>query len=58
MNKQNNLGFLEILTLIFVVSKILAFVTWSWWLVFTPVIFSVLLGLVVGFIDGIANADE
>ncbi|MQS88273.1 hypothetical protein [Companilactobacillus mishanensis] len=56
--KSTGLGFLELLTLIFVVAKLLSFITWSWWLVFLPIIFKVLLSLVVGVIDGIANADE
>ncbi|WP_300558509.1 hypothetical protein [Companilactobacillus sp.] len=58
MNKQNTLGFLELLTLIFVVAKLLSFITWSWWLVFLPIIFKVVVSLIVGVIDGIANADE
>lgn len=43
MNNNNNdttktgLGFLSILTLIFVVAKILGFLSWSWWLVFLPI---------------------
>lgn len=56
--KSTGLGFLELLTLIFVVAKLLSFITWSWWLVFTPIIFKVVLSLGVGFIDGIANANE
>lgn len=55
---MNNIGFLELLTLIFVVAKLLSFITWSWWLVFLPIIFKVVLSLSVGFIDGIANANE
>ena len=58
MNKQNTLGFLELLTLIFVVAKLLSFITWSWWLVFLTIIFKVVVSLIVGVIDGIANADE
>ena len=57
-NNTSHIGFLELLTLIFVVAKILFFITWSWWLVFTPIIFKVVLSLGVGFIDGIANANE
>ena len=57
-NNTSHIGFLELLTLIFVVAKILSFITWSWWLVFTPIIFKVVLSLGVGFIDGIANANE
>ena len=34
---KTGLSFLSILTLIFVVAKILGFVAWSWWLVFLPI---------------------
>ncbi len=57
-NNTSHIGFLELLTLIFVVAKLLSFITWSWWLVFLPIIFKVLLSLVVGVINGIANVDE
>lgn len=30
------MGILEILTIIFVVLKVLGLITWSWWLVFAP----------------------
>lgn len=36
--KRGGIGFLSILTLIFVVAKITGFLSWSWWLVFLPVI--------------------
>lgn len=57
-NNTSHIGFLELLTLIFVVAKLLSFITWSWWLVFLPIILKVVLSLIVGFIDGIANVDE
>lgn len=57
-NNTLHIGFLELLTLIFVVAKLLSFITWSWWLVFLPIILKVVLSLIVGFIDGIANVDE
>jgi hypothetical protein len=31
------IGFLGLLTLIFVIAKIAGYITWSWWLVFSPV---------------------
>jgi hypothetical protein len=49
MSNDNNssssgrLGLANILTIIFVIAKILGYVNWSWWLVFLPTI------LVVGF---------
>ncbi|MCH4008132.1 hypothetical protein [Companilactobacillus sp.] len=57
-NNTSHIGFLELLTLIFVVAKLLSFITWSWWLAFLPIILKVVLSLIVGFIDGIANVDE
>lgn len=35
------MGLLEVLTVIFVVLKIVGIITWSWWLVFLPMIISV-----------------
>ncbi len=39
MNKVNIElpGFISLLTLIFVVAKILGEITWSWWWVFSPI---------------------
>jgi hypothetical protein len=34
-------GFLNLLTLIFVVAKLLHFINWSWWLVFAPTLISI-----------------
>ncbi|TGD24086.1 hypothetical protein EGT49_03870 [Companilactobacillus suantsaicola] len=51
MNSNNNetvqkgLGFSSILTLIFVVAKILNLIKWSWWLVFSPMLIA--LGLFI-----------
>lgn len=33
------IGFLGVLTLIFVAAKIFGYITWSWWIIFSPVIF-------------------
>jgi len=52
MNNNNNntthigLGFLSVLTLIFVVAKILNLITWSWWLVFTSILIPIALVIV------------
>ncbi len=44
------MGNLEVLTLIFIVLKLTGFIAWSWWLVLSPLILSVLLViLLVGF---------
>lgn len=34
------MGLLEVLTIIFVVLKLLGVITWSWWIVFLPLIVS------------------
>jgi len=36
-------GFLGLLTIVFVIAKIVGFIDWSWWLVFTPTIVGALL---------------
>lgn len=38
---------LVILTVIFVIAKLLNIITWSWWLVFTPTIILVVIYLIV-----------
>lgn len=46
------MGFTEILTIIFVVCKLLGIITWSWWLVLLPEIIAGALYLLflIGFI--------
>ena len=39
--------FIYTLTLIFVVAKIVGYITWSWWLVFLPLYGSLAIGLVL-----------
>lgn len=39
--------FVSVLTLIFVVAKLLGLINWSWWLVFSPMIISFSLGCLV-----------
>lgn len=41
------MGFCSILTLILVVAKIIGLVTFSWWIVFAPVIISVVIKLIL-----------
>ena len=37
------IGFLNLLTIIFVACKLFSVIDWSWWLVFAPTILNVLL---------------
>ena len=39
-----------ILTIIFVVLKLIGIISWSWWWVFSPLWISVIIGLIVLFI--------
>lgn len=36
---RGGIGFFGLLTLIFVIAKITGYITWSWWLVFAPMLF-------------------
>lgn len=44
-------GFLSLLTLVFVAGKVFGALTWSWWLVFSPLLIGipVILFLVIAF---------
>jgi hypothetical protein len=46
------IGFLPLLTLIFVLAKIFGYIAWSWWLVFAPVLFGAAIAFIfiVGFL--------
>lgn len=48
------MGFLEVLTVVFVVLKLLGIVSWSWFLVFLPVIISVAIYIVLFAMMGLS----
>jgi len=48
------LGFLEILTLIFVIAKVVGAVSWSWWIVFSPLLLSVTVYVIAYVVFGIS----
>ena len=37
MEEKSGIGFLDILTLIFVAAKLFGAIDWSWWWVFSPI---------------------
>ena len=41
------MGFLEVLTIIFVVLKLTSVIDWSWWLVFSPMYIAIVLYTVI-----------
>ena len=53
MSKENTkvvykgIGFVHILTIIFVIAKIVGYINWSWWLVLLPSIISIGLSLLI-----------
>lgn len=51
------MGFTEILTIIFIVLKVLDLVSWSWWIVFLPEIIAVVLYVTV-FLIGLLGVGK
>lgn len=51
MSESNNngggIGFVGLLTIVFIVLKLTGVVAWSWWWVFSPVWIAMLLALVI-----------
>ncbi len=41
------MNFINVLTVIFVIAKITDYIDWSWWLVFSPTLFSIALFLTI-----------
>jgi hypothetical protein len=54
-NNYKLLGFLELLTLIFVIAKIAGYITWPWLWVFAPVILHIAIGIVLLIIAALAG---
>lgn len=46
---------LNALLIIFVIAKILGFITWSWWIVLSPLLIQILIGLLSLAFYGVAN---
>ncbi|MBS6797830.1 MAG: hypothetical protein KH215_09415 [Coprobacillus sp.] len=46
---------LNALLIIFVIAKILGFITWSWWIVLSPLLIQILIGLLSLVFYGVAN---
>lgn len=49
------MGFCEVLTIIFVVLKLLGVISWSWWAVFSPELIGIAVAVVVGLIFHFIN---
>lgn len=55
---NKGLSFLNILTLVFVIAKLLGLVTFSWWLVFMPTLIQVAVVVIVLVVVMIVAASE
>ena len=54
-NKRVGLGLADVLTIVFVVLKLIGIIEWSWFWVLSPVLISVILVLVIWGIYAIIN---
>jgi hypothetical protein len=50
------MGFIEVLTIVFIVLKLTEVIAWSWWLVFTPILAGYALIFVLIFVLAFAFA--
>ena len=57
-NYKQGVGIFELLTIIFVVLKLIGTIHWTWWQVFSPAIIAFFVGLVEGFIDVIVEYSQ
>lgn len=46
-SENNNMGFVGWLTLSFIILRLTGFIDWSWWLVFSPLMISIFLGVLL-----------
>lgn len=50
------MGFMEILTLLFIVLKVFGIITWSWWIVLLPEIIAVVFYAILAILAGLFGA--
>ena len=50
INNNNGIGFLGLLTIVFITLKLTNYISWSWWFVIAPLWIPVVLGLIVIFL--------
>lgn len=53
MDEKKGLGLMSVLTIIFVIAKLVGLINWSWWLVFAPVFVSLGVTALILLIAGI-----
>lgn len=52
------LGFFSLLTIVFVIAKLVGWVNWSWWIVATPMIVGVVLWILLFLLLVVLKANE
>ena len=46
-SSSSGIGFIGLLTIVFITLKLTGFINWSWWFVLSPVIISILIILII-----------
>ena len=46
-SSSSGIGFTGLLTIVFIVLKLLDYITWSWWWVLSPILISILIGVFI-----------
>jgi hypothetical protein len=44
------MGFLEVLTLVFIAAKLAGWISWSWWIVLSPILAEGVIVLIIGLV--------
>lgn len=52
-SSRGGIGFVGLLTIVFITLKLLGVITWSWWLVLSPLLISLALSVIILIIVGI-----
>lgn len=50
IRQNGGIGFFGVLTIVLIVLKLCKVISWSWWLVFMPLIVSTLIGFILGIL--------
>jgi len=46
-NSSNGMGFVGLLTICFIVLKLMGYIAWSWWLVLSPIWITILILFII-----------
>ena len=57
-SSSSDIGFLGLLTIVFITLKLTGFINWSWWWVLSPVIIPILLVIFIVIIHLIINSKK